>query len=356
MKKSEFYSLKRILSKNCIYNIIIGQRSNGKTYSCLEESFKRAYSTDTFFAYIRRFDEEIKPKKMNELFNPFNIFKMTNGEYNKIIFYAGAFYLEFKENDKIIRKRDKPIGYCFSLNTWENDKGADRGMFTSIIFDEFLTRKYYLIDEFVIFMNVISSLIRTRGDCIIFMIANTVNKSCPYFSEMGLLHVKDMKQGTIDVYTYKEGLSVAVEYCAELDKKFNKSAKYFAFDNPKLNMISSGNWEINIYPHAPYSIHEKDIYFKFFIEFENTILCANVVNKNNDIFLFIHEQTRKLKEDDIVFTDKPSVVRNRIYGFDNSKISILFKNCIEHNKICVSNNEIGEILRNFIKLSKSLFI
>ena len=33
MKKSKYYSLKNILSKNCTYSIIIGERSNGKTYA-----------------------------------------------------------------------------------------------------------------------------------------------------------------------------------------------------------------------------------------------------------------------------------------------------------------------------------
>lgn len=34
--KNKFYNLNAILSKNATYNIIIGERSNGKTYSILK--------------------------------------------------------------------------------------------------------------------------------------------------------------------------------------------------------------------------------------------------------------------------------------------------------------------------------
>ena len=34
-KESNFYSLDNILKKNSIYNVIFGERSNGKTYAVL---------------------------------------------------------------------------------------------------------------------------------------------------------------------------------------------------------------------------------------------------------------------------------------------------------------------------------
>ena len=63
------------------------------------------------------------------------------------------------------------------------------------------------------FANVLSTIIRHRNDVKIFMLANTVNKYCPYFKEMGLKHITEMKQGSIDIYTYgSSDLRVAVEY------------------------------------------------------------------------------------------------------------------------------------------------
>ncbi|MGC5276152.1 hypothetical protein ACPXAM_23725, partial [Escherichia coli] len=87
-----------------------------------------------------------------------------------------------------------------------------------------------------------------------YMLGNTVNKYCPYFAEMGLEHIPKMTQGTIDVYAYgNSDLTVAVEYCKSPDSKVKEAShKYFAFNNPKLEMITGGAWELNIYPHLPY--------------------------------------------------------------------------------------------------------
>ena len=61
-----------------------------------------------------------------------------------------------------------------------------------------------------------------------------------------------MEQGSIDLYTYgTEGLTVAVEYCKAMAKS-KQNNFYFAFNNPKLHMITNGAWELDIYPHCPY--------------------------------------------------------------------------------------------------------
>ena len=54
-----------------------------------------------------------------------------------------------------------------------------------------MTRDIYLKDEFAIFANIISSLVRDREIKCIYMLANTVNKYCPYFEDMGLYHVAE---------------------------------------------------------------------------------------------------------------------------------------------------------------------
>lgn len=58
-----------------------------------------------------------------------------------------------------------------------------------------------------------------------------------------------MKKGEIRVYTYNnDKLTVAVEYCAESEQAKNVEY-YYAFDNPSLDMIKSGDWEVDSYPH-----------------------------------------------------------------------------------------------------------
>ena len=58
----EYYSNKKILEKNAEYNIILGERSNGKSYcikmeQCLKKAVKQEKSN---FVIIKRLSEDIK--------------------------------------------------------------------------------------------------------------------------------------------------------------------------------------------------------------------------------------------------------------------------------------------------------
>ena len=261
---SKFYSLSAIEHCEAIYNVIIGKRSNGKTYACLEKVIREYAETGKQGAYLRRYREDFRGKRGDQLFAAHVsnglITEVTNGEWNSVKYYAGRWY--FSKFDPILNKevRDNdPFCFGFSLSEMEHDKSTSYPDITTIVFDEFITRSYYLPDEFVLFMNVLSTIIRGRYDVTIYMLGNTVNWSCPYFTEMGIKHIRDMKQGSIDVYEYGEsGLKVAVEYCKSIaDSK--KSNVYFAFDNPRLKMITSGVWELDIYPHLPVKYSNKEI-------------------------------------------------------------------------------------------------
>lgn len=359
-KKPKYYTLKRILEYKAHYNIIIGERSNGKTYACLEYALERFTNNGEQFAYIRRWQDDIKGKRVSTIFNAIIsnglIAKYSGGEWTDIYYFGGKFYLcrTDEESGKIV-KSEKPFGYAFAISSMEHDKSTSYPEITTVIFDEFLTRSYYLPDEFILFSNCLSTIIRDRTNVIIFMLGNTVNKYCPYFSEMGLKHIKDMEQGTIDLYTYGDyELKVAVEYCGSRESK--PSDLYFAFDNPKLNMITGGTWEISIYPHCPTKYRPKDIIFIFFIEFDNELLQCEVVNLENGMFLFIHRKTTPLKDTtrDLIYTTTPHYQPNyrmRItHPIDDIDRKLLY--FFNSNLVFYQDNEVGEIIRNYFQWSK----
>ena len=200
----------------------------------------------------------------------------------------------------------------------------------------------------ILFMNIRKIVVK------IFMLGNTVNKYCPYFKEMGLKHVQEMNKGDIDIYRYGDkNLTVAVEYCQTAGKDGKPSDFYFAFDNPKLNMITGGDWEIDIYPHCPVKYRPKDIKFNFFLEFENVILHCEVVGTSTGYFLFIHEKTTPIKNEmDMVFSltrtsYKWNIRRNILKPEDElgRKIAWFFVN----NRVFYQDNEVGEIVANYLK-------
>lgn len=358
MSKSKYYSIDEILAKDCQYNIIIGERSNGKTYSCLAYILTRYWKTGEQGAYLRRWKEDFRGKRGTQLFAGHEasgfISQLTEGAYNRVKYYAGKWYLGYydEELDKVVAQ-DEPFCFGFSLNDMEHDKSTSYPKITTIVFDEFLTRQIYLPNEFVTFMNVLSTIIRRRDNVKIFMLGNTVNKYCPYFKEMGLGHVAEMELGKIDIYTYGESpLRVAVERCKSVAKESKSSSMYFAFDNPSLAMITGGAWEIDLYPHLPRKYVPSDIIFIYFIIFDDNILQCEIISLPDCTFTYIHRKSTEIQDEDndIIFSDvydpRPNHFRNLRKATTEleRKIAIYFRK----DKVFYQDNEVGEIVRNYL--------
>lgn len=357
-EKTDFYSLDKILSYNAQYNVIFGERSNGKTYASLLRMLKIYAETGKQGALIRRWDEDFKGKRGNEMFSSIvandEVAKLTKGEWNKVKYYSHAWYLARTNPDTDKEEVDGiPFCFAFSISQMEHDKSVSYPNVTTIIFDEFLTRGYYLPDEFVQFMNVVSTIVRHRRDVSIFMLGNTVNKSCPYFIEMGLTNVKNQEQGTIDIYTYGESdLVVAVEYCASIEKT-KESNHYFAFDNPKLQMITGGVWEMAMYPHCPVKYKPKDIIFTYFIMYERDVLQCEIINIDGNVFTFIHRKTTEIKhtEEDLIYSSEFKYNCNWVRKLTKPKTPVEKKiaEFFRIEKVFYQDNEVGEIVRNYLQ-------
>lgn len=360
--KDEYYRLTNILKRAAHYYIIFGLRSNGKSYAVLERALRRFWEEGAQLGYIRRQNEDLKGKRAGEVWANLVtnglVKKVTKGRWNNIIYKSGKWYLcNIPDNteeaqDEDIEVCNKPLAYAFTLSGMEHDKSSSYPGIKMVVYEEFITRKQYLVDEFVTFCNVLSTIVRRRGDVEVFMIGNTVNQFCPYFREMGLTNVKKMKPGDIDVYKYGEsGLTVAVEYSDAPPKKA-ASDVYFAFDNPKLNMITNGAWELDIYPHLPEKYNIKDIVFNYFINFDNEMLQADIIVKKDKTFTYIHRKSTEIKKpkEDIIYSldydPRPNHFR-KIHNPQN-KIQKKIWDYFKKDLVFYQDNEVGEIVRNYL--------
>lgn len=352
MAKQKYYNLKQILKYKALYNVIIGQRSNGKTFSVLRLVLDGFIDTGTPSAYIRRLDSEIKKSEVEHLLDPHReyIEKRTKGKYNDFVYKSKVFYLCKRDENGDILATSDPVLYCFALSLSTKSKGQDRGKIMYTIFDEFLTRDFYLTNEFVRYTEVLSSIMRDRDGTIHFLLGNTVNKYCPYIDEMGLINLPEQKQGTIDLYTYGDSeLTVAVEYCAEATSTKGVQ-KYFAFDNPHLQMITKGVWEFANYPHITESIKHADVKYKLYLSFAHKTLCLDVV-RNKDLYIRVTPQTHTIPDNHIVFTTEPTPNPYYITApnkSDNRLIIIVWK-LIQSGKVFYSDNTTGEVFNNWLK-------
>lgn len=359
-----YYNLKNILKKNAVYNVIFGERSNGKTYATLKYGLEQYFKDGSQIAYIRRWKEDITGKRGQAVFSALvennEISKLSNGKFNGIHYYTGKFFLCNYDNGKPIYNDNDVVGFLFALTDVEHDKSTSYPKVNNIIFDEFLTNKLYLPDEFVTFMNVVSTIVRRRETVKIFMLGNTVNKYCPYFTEMGLTNIQTMIQGDIDLYNYGEsGLTVAVEYCkTDKSEQRKESKKYFAFNNPKLQMITGGAWELAIYPHLPMKYKPIDVLLTYYIDFADNIYSCEIIEKDGITFTYIHEKTTPIKdlENSIIYcldhNPKPNYNRNILSPVTKiqKKITWYFNT---HN-VFYQNNNVGDGVSNYLKICRGL--
>ena len=117
-------------------------------------------------------------------------------------------------------------------------------------------------------------------------------------------------------------------------------------------MITGGAWEIDIYPHCPCKYKPKDVLFKFYIEFDSELLECEIVNADNNLFIFIHKKTTPLKEPekDLIYSTEYSPLpnRKRKITVPTSNMENKIYNLFKTDKVFYSDNETGEIVRNYI--------
>ena len=111
--KQNYYRLTKIDKLNAQYNILLGERSNGKSYAVKEKIINDAYKNNNKFVLLRRFDLEIKASLVEQYFKDFcggMIETITNGKCNTIVAYRGQIYLAFYDSDLKKTEKKKPIG------------------------------------------------------------------------------------------------------------------------------------------------------------------------------------------------------------------------------------------------------
>ena len=274
MKKSIYWNILKILGHKADFNLVIGQRGNGKTFGVLKHFLECYKKTKKRFCYIRRWDEDVKAFRMEQLFAPFrNVIDELFGDEFTIQYRNHKFYLVNGNGTKI-----DCIGYVLSLSSSHHTKSIAYTNVGNILYDEFIrmSGEQELKDELSRFDNTLSTIIRgDNANVVIWMLANTVSKYSPYFLRFGI-DINKVEQGTILVKDIPletgEVLKVALEYCEFNEEASKKISKYSTNA-----MIKSGKWEIpetDEIPTVPGSQIREQLLFSIYSEEVNvTIGC-----------------------------------------------------------------------------------
>ena len=256
MSKIKWYSLDNILKKQGQYYVILGERSNGKSYAMNKYMIDRFFQYGEEFAYVKRYEEDIKRKYMNEVFTPLQDYIRETYEH-EIKFYQGKFLVYPMDTEGKL-SQCRTIGTAFSLANVNRTKGTSYPNITTILFEEFMSIDCsYLPDELNLFLNLVSTIVRYRTNVKVFMLANTISKFSPYLSALGL-KAHRLNKGEIVSKTYGDKKGFKTKFIIErtenvnvFDNEDNKNkVVYNVFGNSRVgSMITSGEFETHAYPH-----------------------------------------------------------------------------------------------------------
>ena len=182
MNDSIYWDLRRTLTYNALFYVILGNRGGGKSFGAKWYAIDRFIKYGEQFGYIRRYKEDlIEPMKQ--------FFKDVEYKYPDYEFKADNkyFYIRKKSNQDGGFKEKDIAGFGFSLSTANNKKSISYPNVTTLIFDEFLIEKgfqRYLPNEVMALLNLYETVARPGTDhprVILLMLANAISITNPYF-------------------------------------------------------------------------------------------------------------------------------------------------------------------------------
>lgn len=182
-EKSFWWNPKGILSYNCLWNFIIGNRGGGKSFGVKEYVIKKALYNEGEFEILRRTETELK-----EALSSFMDDIVSENKFPGYTFRIRDRKIDAIECDEEGEPLEEAnwfrIGYGSYLSGARIKKSVPRPKVKYIIFDEFLIPNAginsYLPDEVTCFLEYYESVARMR-DVIVFFLANALTVINPYF-------------------------------------------------------------------------------------------------------------------------------------------------------------------------------
>lgn len=354
-KKLNYYDISNLLKTDAQYLMLLGQRSNGKSYQVkktLIEAFatgiKNFVDQGTTFVYLRRWKDDIKKTSVEKYFDDIPISKLTNGEATKIIAYGNYLYLgTTDENGR--DKKGRVCGYYCALNEAERYKSWVFKNTELIVYEEFITDRVYLNNEPTLLQQFVSTVIRNRN-AHVFLVGNTLSRVCPYFNEWCLDKVLQQKINTIDIYhvhgvTEELSVNIAVEMCGVMESTQNM------FFGNAAKQIVKGEWDVQEVPHLPLPLEHYESVYKVLVKYDGFTFVIELLVEPDEggLLCFVYPRLKPNHKDASTrtitneFSDKPWITAklNPL-----SKIEMKINWCFMMGKVCYADNLTGADFKN----------
>ena len=348
--KQKFVSIKPLLKLDFQYALLVGERSNGKSYAVKEHVLKNFKNTGGRFIYLRRYQIEVKPSYIDGYFRDAPVSQIFD-DYDTITSYRGGIYLTRYDEELGKDVRGDLIGYSGFLSNETHYKSQNYNDVTDIIFEEFITADGYLYREVEKLLSFVSTVARRRR-IRVWLIGNTLSRLCPYYSEFGLRFVRDMTQGEIRTCEHttdqvdENGDPVKVKIAVYFCENASKNSKMFF--GTISDMITKGTWQTRAYPHLPYKYRECKKIYALQLKYKEFIFKFEVLKSpKGEPLIFVHPH--KPLEDIRTISD----VRDpRIYYTQNFRVLTkgdkLFDLLWKDGKVYYSDNLTGSDIESIL--------
>ena len=354
--KQVHYNIDRIDDENANFNLIYGEKSNGKSYQVKHKKAVEHYlETGKRFILLRRWREDISSLWVEQYFSDVDVAKLTKNKYNCISCYRKVLYFANYDSETGKTKRYEKIGYVMALSTEQHMSSASFLDVDIIIFEEFMERGIYIAHEPDRLMIFYSTVDRKRGTTKLYMVGNSISRVCPYINNWNLESIfRKLKQGEIatkEIQNDETKVKIAIEYCK------SSGGKNMTIGNAS-KMIDSGSWQTYPQPHLPKSYNKYQVLFRFGFQYQGfKFLCEYLMDKETEkeVCWFIYPYYKEFKNNLIVFSDIIKISKfwqRDIYNISikNDKLRNLFMT-FKENKIFYSSDLCGTDFKQVIDFS-----
>lgn len=341
------------------YFTIVTERASGKTTNVLLYGLVCNKLFGTVIQYIRRDDSMLAPKNAKSLmetiiYNGY-VEKLTGGKYNNMIYKSRRWYYCRYEEDVLVETAKDPCVQCLSVDNSEVYKSSlnqPNGDF--IVFDEMCSRRH-LPDEFILFCDILSTLIRSRTEGItIWLLANTIDRYDYYFDELEIAdYMKYLQIGESALVKTSKGTPIYIEVFSPKKRTMKEKVNriFFGFKNSKLNAITGEDWLIVPYQHIDRCDEREIIDRSHFIVYENNLIQLDIVNSEKyGVHVIAHRSTNTEYEGVYYTTDHLKDIRYRFrYGF--SPVDRMIWTLYDRKKFFYATNSDAAIVQKYVNVA-----
>lgn len=345
----KFYSLENILATKAQYRMLLGEKSNGKSYAVKSHLIDEAFRLEKKFIYMRRYREDCKVVDVNAYFSDAPVRDITKHMYERVIVDRETLYLANWNEDDGKWDKGPDIGRVVYLSGYEHFASQAFPDTYNIVYEEFITQRIYLNNEPALLQKMVSTILRDREGAV-YLVGNTINRVCPYFTEWQLTHTIRQKPGTIEIYKFhrsdEEGNDIITEVAVERCESSNSGTHMFF--GKTAEFIVKGGWEVYDKPKLPEE--NTTTLYELVLESQSfAFVLKLMVTEQGGMFIYVYPYTYKRTIKRIItdrFDTSPFVTKTF-----NPKIraEVMMQELIKQNKICYSDNLTGSDFEQVLK-------